>query len=51
MLSSRELHNRRTDRTRYQIRQKANGRLRLSIYRSGKHMYAQIIDDKAGSGL
>jgi large subunit ribosomal protein L18 len=48
MLSSLELHKRRTARTRYQIRQKANGRLRLSIYRSGKHMYAQIIDDKAG---
>ena len=45
MLSPRQLHERRTDRTRYQIRQKSNGRLRLSIYRSGKHMYAQIIDD------
>ncbi len=51
MLSAQQLHERRSDRNRYQIRQKSNGRLRLSIYRSGKHMYAQIIDDKAGKTL
>src|SRR5208282_212261 len=48
MLSSKQLHERRAERNRYQITQKANGRLRLSVHRSGKHIYAQIIDDKAG---
>jgi large subunit ribosomal protein L18 len=51
MLSATQLRNRRTERTRYQIKQKSHGRLRLSIHRSGKHIYAQIIDDKAGSTL
>src|ERR1700679_2030134 len=51
MLSAKQLHQRRAERTRYQISQKAKGRLRLSIYRSGKHIYAQIIDDKAGKTL
>lgn len=50
-LSSKQLHTRRAERNRYQIAQKSSGRLRLSIYRSGKHMYAQIIDDKAGKTL
>ncbi|MDE2495763.1 MAG: 50S ribosomal protein L18 [Alphaproteobacteria bacterium] len=29
----------------------ANGRPRLTVYRSGKHIYAQIIDDAAGATL
>ena len=51
MLSAKELHHRRAERNRYQISQKANGRLRLSVHRSGKHISAQIIDDKAGKTL
>ena len=51
MLSPKQLHERRATRNRYQIRQKANGRLRLSVYRSGQHIYAQIIDDRAGQTL
>jgi len=51
MLSSKQLHNRRSDRTRYNISQKAHGRLRLSVHRSGKNISAQIIDDKAGKTL
>ena len=35
-------------RTRNRIRQRAAGRPRLSVHRSGKHIYAQIIDDVAG---
>lgn len=27
----------------------ANGKLRLSVFRSGKHIYAQIIDDAKGA--
>jgi large subunit ribosomal protein L18 len=51
MLTAKQLKQRRAERNRYQITQKANGRLRLSVYRSGKHIYAQIIDDKAGKTL
>ncbi|MFC0409279.1 50S ribosomal protein L18 [Roseomonas elaeocarpi] len=45
------LQARRRSRLRYQLRQKSGGRPRLSIYRSGRHIYAQIIDDKAGRTL
>jgi large subunit ribosomal protein L18 len=36
---------------RYQLKQKSVGRPRLSVFRSGKHIYAQIIDDSAGKTL
>ena len=36
---------RRTYRIRNRIRRDANGRPRLSIFRSNRHMYAQLIDD------
>ncbi len=39
------LQQRRRDRLRYQLRQKSAGRPRLSVFRSGKHIYAQVIDD------
>jgi large subunit ribosomal protein L18 len=42
---------RRRQRLRYSLRQKGNGRLRLSVFRSGKHIYAQVIDDRAGRTL
>ncbi len=42
---------RRKNRTRYQLRQKAAGRVRLSVHRSGQHIYAQLIDDAAGKTL
>jgi large subunit ribosomal protein L18 len=45
------LMDRRRARLRYQLKQKAHGRVRLSVYRSGKHIYAQIIDDAAGRTL
>jgi large subunit ribosomal protein L18 len=51
MLSAKQLHHRRAQRMRYNITQKAKGRLRLSVHRSGQHIYAQIIDDKAGKTL
>lgn len=40
---------RRVYRVRNQVR--IAGRLRLCVFRSGKHMYAQIIDDNAGRTL
>jgi large subunit ribosomal protein L18 len=42
---------RRQSRTRYRIAQTAGGRLRLSVFRSGRHIYAQIIDDRAAVTL
>jgi len=31
------------------LRQTAHGRLRLSVFRSSQHIYAQIIDDQKGA--
>jgi large subunit ribosomal protein L18 len=46
-----KLFQRRRARTRYRIAQTAVGRPRLSVFRSGKHIYAQIIDDTAAVTL
>jgi large subunit ribosomal protein L18 len=46
-----ELFLRRRERVRTQLRKAANGRPRLSVFRSSKHIYAQIIDDAAGHTL
>ncbi len=51
MLSGSELFERRRGRTRGAIRRKAAGRPRLSVFRSGRHIYAQIIDDVQGRTL
>jgi large subunit ribosomal protein L18 len=48
---SKELFARRQQRARTSIRRKSAGRPRLSIFRSSKHIYAQIIDDVAGHTL
>ena len=48
MSSNLSLASRRRQRLRYQLRQKSGGRPRLSVFRSGKHIYAQIIDDAQG---
>jgi len=42
---------RRTQRVRRQLKKVANGRPRLSVYRSSQNIYAQVIDDKAGHTL
>jgi large subunit ribosomal protein L18 len=42
---------RRKNRVRGQVRRTANGRPRLSIFRSSKHIYAQVIDDLKGETL
>ena len=44
----------RLERRKYQIRRILSGtaeRPRLTVYRSGKHIYAQVIDDIAGKTL
>ena len=46
-----ELRNRRRERLRFQLRRKGGGRPRLSVFRSGKHIYAQVIDDTVGRTL
>jgi large subunit ribosomal protein L18 len=42
---------RRIARVRRAVRNAANGRLRLSVFRSSKHIYAQVIDDAGGKTL
>ena len=42
---------RRRDRVRRSIKKVMNGRPRLSVYRSSKQIYAQIIDDAQGRTL
>ena len=51
MLSSIELKNRRQHRVRSTLRKNAKGRLRLSVFRSNLHIYAQVIDDSDGKTL
>lgn len=51
MSITKTLHRRRQRRTwrvRNQVRRAASGRLRLSVFRSNKHISAQVIDDAAG---
>ena len=45
------LFERRRRRVRTALKSRAGGRLRLSVHRSGRHIYAQIIDDAAGKTL
>jgi large subunit ribosomal protein L18 len=40
---------RRKARVRRAVRLNGQGRLRLSVHRSGKHIYAQVIDDGKGA--
>jgi large subunit ribosomal protein L18 len=42
------LFDRRKQRVRTALKARAGGRPRLSVHRSGRHIYAQIIDDVAG---
>ena len=51
MFTSKELFERRRQRTRSKLRQTCKGQLRLSVHRSSKHIYAQVIDDTAGITL
>jgi large subunit ribosomal protein L18 len=42
---------RRKQRVRRKLRATSGGALRLSVYKSNSHIYAQIIDDKLGNTL
>ena len=45
------LFDRRRRRVRTSLRERAAGKPRLSVHRSGRHIYAQVIDDLAGKTL
>lgn len=47
MTKRQNLFERRARRVRYRLSQSAGGRPRLSVYRSGRHIYVQVIDDSA----
>jgi len=51
MLTTKKLRIRRKLRTRSSLRHRAGGRPRLSVFRSNKNIYAQIIDDLNGRTL
>ncbi len=42
---------RRKNRIRNTLKRQANGRPRLSVFRSSKHIYVQVIDDLAGKTI
>jgi large subunit ribosomal protein L18 len=42
------LFDRRRRRVRTALKSRASGKARLSVHRSGRHIYAQVIDDAAG---
>jgi large subunit ribosomal protein L18 len=51
MISKRERYQFRKDRTRKNLQANAFTRPRLSVYRSDKHLYAQVVDDAKGTTL
>ncbi|MDR1694813.1 MAG: 50S ribosomal protein L18 [Lactobacillaceae bacterium] len=51
MNTPRELFNKRKTRVRYDLKKHASGKSRLSVFRSGRHIYAQVIDDLKGSTI
>ena len=50
-LSPRDTSKRRAQRNRKRLKSLSNGRPRLSVFRSAKNIYAQIIDDAGGVTL
>lgn len=48
MLKAAERFERRRRRVRYALKETGKGRLRLSVFRSGRHIYGQVIDDTQG---
>ncbi|TFF20626.1 50S ribosomal protein L18 [Jiella endophytica] len=51
MATPKESLRRRASRIRRSLKKVANGRPRLSVHRSSKNIYAQVIDDEAGRTL
>ena len=51
MFTAKELFERRRARSRAKLRKVTDGHPRLTVHRSSKHIYAQIIDDQAGNTM
>ncbi|OGS12887.1 MAG: 50S ribosomal protein L18 [Elusimicrobia bacterium RIFOXYA2_FULL_58_8] len=51
MISKHERYEFRKVRSRNQLFKSGINRLRLSVYRSAKYLYAQVVDDKNGTTL
>ena len=50
-LSPRDTQKRRAQRNRTRLKALSNGRPRLTVFRSSKNIYAQVIDDERGVTL
>lgn len=50
-IKSKALYSRRRRRARARLNRGQEQRPRLSVFRSGKHIYAQVIDDRSGVTL
>jgi large subunit ribosomal protein L18 len=50
-ITSSEITKRRAVRIRTRLKAVANGRPRLTVFRSSKNIYAQVIDDERGVTL
>jgi large subunit ribosomal protein L18 len=50
-MANLSLFDRRRRRVRTALRERASGKPRLSIHRSGRHIYAQVIDDAQGKAI
>ena len=48
-MANLSLFDRRRRRVRTALRARAAGKPRLSVHRSGRHIYAQVIDDRKGA--
>ena len=51
MANKKATNDRRVSRVRRAVKAVANGRPRLSVHRSAKNIYAQVIDDSEGKTL
>ncbi len=51
MMTPKNLFERRKRRARQSIKEKGNGRVRMSVFRSSKNIYVQVIDDSKGVTL
>ena len=51
MSTPRKLYEKRKARVRTALKAAANGKMRLSVFRSSKNIYAQVIDDVKGITL
>ena len=49
MIKTKNMSARRAQRTRLKIKRRIGVRPRLSVFRSGKHIYAQLINDAEGN--